>query len=98
MATVTATGERAEEWRAVFGTATLPVRSWCPYRVHLPGRPGELVFDLDMAAVTPEVRGRLVAALARRFGLDEAEVGRDLDAFGVPLPVEGLMLTVAADE
>jgi hypothetical protein len=78
--------ERAAFWRGVLGTDTVPVIALVPQWLQLPGfAEPQLCFMLDLAALTPELRSRLIAGIAQRFTLERAEVEAELDAHGVPI-------------
>jgi hypothetical protein len=85
--TVTVQGPRAADFEAVFGTATVHVRSPIPQLAELPGRGMQYVYLLDLALVTPEQRARLIAHIAARFELPADEVAAELDDHGVPILV-----------
>lgn len=87
--------ERAKDFAAVFGRTTVPVTSFFPTRANLPGKPGALIFLLDLARLTPDERARLIAHLAQRFGLAPADVAQDLDAQGVPILADSCIGPVA---
>jgi len=78
--------ERAAFWRGVLGTDTLPVIALVPQWLHLPGfGEPQLCFMLDLGALTPELRGRLIAGIAQRFELEPDEVASEIDGHGVPI-------------
>lgn len=91
---VSATGERADEWRAVFGTDTLPVKSMLPEWASAPGIARAQFYQLDLDALTVAQLGRLVQHTAAKFGLPIAEVRDGPVEHGMPLLAEGLALTV----
>ena len=80
---------RAAEYQRIFGSATVPVKSFFPTLANLPGfkRPLE-VYLLDLDKITTDQRGRLASHIAERFGLNSTEVNRDLDRHGVPIRAE----------
>jgi hypothetical protein len=86
--------ERAREWVELFGTTRVCVRSPIPHRANLPGRPGALVYELDLAELTPAARARLVAYLAAKFGIPVAEVDLELEAHGVPILADDCSVAV----
>lgn len=79
--------ERAAMFVAVFGSATVGVTSPLPRRVPaaLPGRPGSIVFFLDLARITPDARAKLVAHLAQKFHAAQVDIERDLAELGLPI-------------
>lgn len=94
--TCTVSGERAEVFRAVFGSATVPIMSPFVERGNLPGLGERDVYKLNLKKLTPEQRVRLVAYVAGRFDLPLAEVERDLEATGMPILAEGCVVSVPA--
>lgn len=86
--------ERAEKWRQVFGTDEVPIVSPIPHLANLPGfDEPQIVYLLDLSAVAPEARARLVQQTAERFGLDTAVVDTELENEGMPiLAVDVLMM------
>lgn len=91
---VSATGERAAEWREVFGTDRLPVESPIPEWASAPGHERAQFYKLDLAELTDAQRERVIAHVAAKFGQDLAEVRNRLPFHGMPLLAEGLSLTV----
>jgi hypothetical protein len=80
--------QRKAEWESIFGTATVRVKSPVPVLADLPGKPNSMIFELDLEAITPEQRGKLVAHLAGKFGISAVEVEANLDDHGVPILAE----------
>ena len=93
-ATITGDSEWAEMWRRVHGCDTVYLKSFIPGFADLPGKPDTLIYELDVALLTDEQRQRLVQHIADTFGLDMAEVDRDLDIIGCPVLAEDLTVTV----
>jgi len=87
--------ERAAAWRAVFGDDTIPLRSPVPHMASLPGRGEELVYLLDIEALTADQRGRLVQHIASRFNYPAEEVDATLDDHGCPILAEHVTVTIA---
>ena len=87
--------ERPAAWRAVFGDDTVPLRSPIPQMTNLPGRGEELVYLLDIAALTADQRGRLVQYIASKFNYPAEEVDATLDDHGCPILAEHVMVTIA---
>ena len=86
--------ERTAAWRAVFGDDTIPLRSPIPHMANLPGRGEELVYLLDIEALTVEQRGRLVQHIASRFNYPAKEVDDTLDDHGCPILAEHVTVTI----
>jgi hypothetical protein len=78
--------ERVALWRRVFDGDRVPVVSFVPQEVTLPGyEEPQWAYMLDLKAITDEQRFRLIQALAERFGLLEGEVETSLEEHGVPI-------------
>lgn len=77
--------ERRAFWESIFGTAILPILSFIPVRVNVPGHPNTLAYMLDLRLISPEQRKRLIRALSKNFNVPLAEVEATLDARGVPV-------------
>jgi hypothetical protein len=93
--TVTVYGSRAEDFRAVFGTATVPVTSPWPVPAELPGMDSpQPVYLIDLGWVSKQGhRAALVRHLARKFGLTVASVDADLDQVGMPILAHDCVVT-----
>ena len=76
--------ERAEAWHAVFGGDTAPIQSMHPISVNLPGLPGALVYMADLEALSTD---------AEKFNFPPAEVEADLDATGLPILADGVIVS-----
>lgn len=85
---------RAAEFREVFGTDTVCVRSPVPECANLPGKPAEWIYLLDLDELTAAQRARLVGHLAAKFGYDPAYVDAGLEEEGMPILVEDTVVTV----
>jgi hypothetical protein len=91
---VSAIGERAAEWREVFGTDSLPVKSMIPAWASAPGIARAQFYQLDLDALTVEQLGRLVQHTAAKFALPVQQVRDGLVEHGMPLLADGLAITV----
>lgn len=91
---VTVSGARAADFMAVFGTATVCVRSPLPEVANLPGIGRALVYQLDLETIGEEERSRLVQHIAGRFGIPAGEVEREMDSHGVPILAEDCAVAV----
>ena len=78
--------ERQAFWQEVFGTDEVPITSIVANQANLPGfdKP-QLVYMLDLKAISPEQRERLIAALAIKFGIPDSEAADEIDKQGVPI-------------
>jgi hypothetical protein len=102
-ATIRASSERAPWWHEVFGGDRAPIKSIFPYRANLSeapngptasaGKPGALVYEMDLQALTPEMRERLVQFIAKRFGQNPAFVEFDLDNEGCPILADDVVVS-----
>lgn len=88
VATINPKSERAAWWHDVFGGDRAPIKSILPHRANVPGKKDVLVYEMDIRALAPEIRARLVESLARRFGVNPAFVEADLDNEGCPILAE----------
>jgi hypothetical protein len=78
--------ERAAKWREVFGTDEVPITCPIPLSVGSFPQVGEKPYYLmDLRAITPEQKERLIASIAFDFDLSIEEVRRDIDMVGVPI-------------
>ncbi len=87
--------ERAAAWQIIFDGTAVPLRSPIPYLARLPGRGQELVYLLDIEALTAEQRGRLVTHIANKFNIPAEEVDADLDTHGCPILAEHVTVSIA---
>lgn len=78
--------ERQATWTEIFGEPKAPILSILPHLAMLPGfnEPQE-VYELDLKAITPQQRERLVRVTAGKFGLAISEVEAALDDHGMPV-------------
>lgn len=87
--------ERAAAWLRIFDDTAVPLRSPIPHLARLPGRGEELVYLLDIEALTADQRGRLVQHIAGKFDIPAAEVDADLDTHGCPILAEHVTVSIA---
>lgn len=78
--------KRAADFMKVFGRLEVPIETPIPDYVDLPGfdKP-QLVYKLDLVAITADERDALIDHLADRFSLARLEVQQGLLARGVPI-------------
>jgi len=92
-ATLIETSPRAAGWQRIFGRLNnVPLTS---SRLHLVRHQTEglmYVYELDISALTPEERERLIDLLAEEFNLPRSEVASDVDEQGVPIRAEDVLL------
>lgn len=89
--------DRAEDWRRVFGSTKVPIKSMLPIQNNGPHGRGAF-YLLATRALTQEVRARLVEHVSKKFGVPPEEVERDLDdpRHGCPIFSEDVVVTVDA--
>lgn len=92
---VSGDNERVAAWLHVFAGAAVPLRSPVPHLARLPGRGEELVYLLDIEALTADQRGRLVQHIAAKFSIPAEEVDADLDTHGCPILAEHVTVSIA---
>jgi len=76
--------QRAEEWIKVLGTDELPIKSMMLHRVRTPIGEKD-AYMMDVEKLTREQQETLIKHLAKKFNLNEEEVGRDVFKKGVPI-------------
>lgn len=94
-ATINEGSERAAAWTAVFGGRVVPLVSPFPHEASAPGIAAAWFYQIDVTAITPGQRARLVAHIASRFDIPEAEVDAALDTVGCPVLAEDVTVVVA---
>lgn len=93
--TVTVSGERGQEFKDIFGTATVHVLLPFPYMAQLDGcAEPQAVYMLDADQLGPEQYDRLVLHLARKFASSEAEIRRYLRNEGLPIRAADTVVSV----
>lgn len=86
--------ERQAFWREVFGGDVVPIKSFVPELVHLPGfTEPQVVYMLALNVITDEQRERLVQGIARNFGVPVEYVADHLDEQGVPILASGVVIS-----
>lgn len=87
------TSPRAADWQRIFGRLdNIPLTS---SRLNLVRHQTEglmYVYGLDLSALTPDERERLIDFLAEKFNLPRAEVAGDIDEQGVPVRAEDALV------
>jgi hypothetical protein len=84
--------DRAAMWQRIFGGIEAPVKSVVPGPAFLPGVGATMVYELDLSAITPEQRERLVKEIAGKFKLPEWEVDQTLDEIGCPILADDVVI------
>lgn len=94
--TVTVYGERGEEFKGLFGSNTVHVRSPFPSMAHLEGNAeAESVYMLDLEMLTDEQRAKLVDHVAQKFNADPKAVEAAINALGLPIRASDTVVTVS---
>lgn len=93
-ATLREDSERAAEWREVFGSLEVSLRSPLPVVGSAPGIAVAQFYEIDLPSLTDAQRSRLIAHIARKFRIDEQEVSATLDEVGCPILSEDVTITV----
>lgn len=91
--------ERVAAFESIFGTTTVPVLQLLPVPTlnNLPiGQ--QLVYELNVAALTGVQRRRLLEYGVRWFGMSPAEAEEELEARGFPILAEHCSFTTRAME
>ena len=85
-ATLSPHSPRAADLLEVFGTLTVPIVSPRPFYAELPGLAGpQLVYLIDLRALTPAALQRAAENIGRRFHYPPAQVAAVLPTEGLPL-------------
>ncbi len=89
---VTVDGERAHEFKQVFGTPTVPILS--PTTVQAEVAAGGLrdVYFLDLDGLTLQQHNNLIAHVARAFNTTASEALLNIQRNGFPILAEGTTL------
>jgi hypothetical protein len=78
--------DRLALWQAVFGGDEVPVVSIVPKVGFFGDEVGEQrYYDLDLKAITPEQRQKLVESIATKFNQEVSFVEANLGLIGVPI-------------
>lgn len=93
-ATIIGISERSIMWQEVMGGNVVVLKSPFASEALIPGHGVTRVYEMDIDALQPEQRERLITALARKFGLPEEEVSRDLDDVGCPVLADEIVVTI----
>lgn len=77
--------DRLALWQAVFGGDEVPIVSIVPAVADFPGVGEQRYYSMDLKAITPEQRKRLVLSIADKFSQPVDFVEANLDKMGVPV-------------
>ena len=88
-------GPRRALWEEIFPNATVPIKSFFTIKTDLPGHPQAEAYMLDLDAISPEQRAKMLDVLAKRFNIPEEEIAQEV-ARGVPILAEGVSVWCTA--
>lgn len=87
--------QRAEDFKAVFGSATVCVKSPIASFAQLGDESAMVgIYMLDMELINDQTHDKLVAYIVRRFGASEAEAVKFLAEDGMPIRAVDTTITV----
>jgi len=94
-ATIVESSPRAADWQKIFGRLNdIPLQGPLPTFANLPGEPNMPIYLLDLSAITLDERSRMIDHIVTRFNLLRADVERDLDAQGMPILVDDIIVSI----
>jgi hypothetical protein len=96
--TITATIQEEPQrtlWSKVFPDAVIPIQKAEPYQINGPGDQKQMVYLLDLKAISRQQRKRLIWLLSVLWDMTPGDVAAEIHG-GVPIEVEGV--TVMASE
>lgn len=86
--------ERVAKWLRIYGTDEIPITCPIPLsRASFPGIGEQDYYQLDLKAITPEMKERVIASIALEFNLPIEQVRQSIDEIGVPVLANGVMTT-----
>jgi len=85
---------RVDDWLKVFGTTIIPLRSPLPTIAILPGLGERVIYQIDISALSPEQRQRMIQHISRRFRIAPEEVDAALDEQGCPIRAEDVTVSI----
>ena len=87
---------RADRWREVFGSESVPLISPVAVRGQVLGMESARFYKLDVRALSDDQRRRLEAYLCGRFRLSEAEVRASLESeHGMPILADDVVVVMS---
>ena len=87
--------ERAAEFEKVFGTSTVFIKSPLPSRTNgIPGKPDQLIYELDLELLTSEQLDNLVIWISNKFGLPVDEARSELKRVGMPILADSCIVII----
>jgi hypothetical protein len=88
-------GPRRELWLPIFEDAIVPIKSMFTIKTDLPGHPQAEAYMLDLDAISPDQRARMIDVLATRFNISREEIADEIER-GVPILAEGVSVECSA--
>jgi hypothetical protein len=88
-------GTRRALWIEIFPDAVLPIKSMFTIKTDLPGHPGADAYMLDLDAISPDQRAKMIDVLATRFNIPREELADEIEK-GVPILAEGVSVESSA--
>jgi hypothetical protein len=86
------TDGRAEAFTRIFGHNRVPVESTRMENAKLPRGGSQLVYKIDLQALTPDEQERLTSYLSELWDMPMDRVRAEIAARGVPIRAEGATL------
>lgn len=93
-ATLSQGSYRYSWWIYCFGSNEVILKHPIPKWGNFPKEGKKLYYELDLEALTPEQRDKLIKHLARTFDVPVEEVKRDIDEMGVPILADEVILSI----
>jgi hypothetical protein len=93
-ATIVENSPRAADWLKVFGGREIILKYPFARTGDFPGVGARDFYELDLAALTPEQRTRMIVHLASYFHLSEDEVQSTFDDVGCPILAEDVIVAI----
>ena len=86
--------ERIDFWKGIFDGDRVPIKSFVAQSAHLPGfDEPQMIYELDLKAITDEQREKLIQAIAQKFDMPVATVADELDIHGVPILADDVVVS-----
>lgn len=76
---------RKQFWEDMIGTSTLPIKGVVTFVCNLPGKPNADVYMLDLQALSDDLKRKIAAGIAVKFGYDADTVLSQMVMTGVPI-------------
>lgn len=95
MGTIRENSPRAKDWKWVFGSLSIPLKSPLPVRADGPDGTLQQFYEVDVAKLSASQVERVVVHIAHKHELDADAVRRDLEdpTHGLPILAEDIMVS-----